>query len=68
MTEQLKNAPKERQSHLVGIFLLGLLLFNFPLIYIFGKEGFILGVPIVFAYLFVAWLAVIILIFWTFRT
>jgi hypothetical protein len=47
---------------LVGLFLLGLLLFNFPLISIFNRPTLIFGVPALYLYLFCAWLLLIVLV------
>ena len=48
-----------RAERLAGLFLLGCLLFNFPLLALFNVRGTILGVPVVYAYLFSAWMLVI---------
>ena len=50
-----------RGPRLAGLFLLGVLLFTYPLLAVFNVSGFVLGVPILYAYLFGAWLAVIVL-------
>ncbi len=47
---------------LVGLFLLGMLLFNFPLLYLFNRPELVLGIPVLYLYLFVAWSLVILLI------
>ena len=44
-----------RGERLAGLFLLGCLLFNFPLLGLFNVPATILGVPVVYAYLFGAW-------------
>ena len=46
---------------LVGLFLLGVLLFNFPLLYLFNRPVLVLGVPALYLYLFAAWSVVILL-------
>ena len=46
---------------LVGLFLLGALLFNFPLLYLFNRPVLFLGVPVLYLYLFVAWSLIIML-------
>ena len=46
---------------LVGLFLLGMLLFNFPLIYLFNRPLLILGIPILYLYLFAAWTLIVFL-------
>lgn len=47
---------------LVGLFLLGMLLFNFPLLHLFNRPVLALGVPILYLYLFIAWSLIIFLI------
>ncbi|MEO5699234.1 MAG: hypothetical protein ABIS17_08070 [Casimicrobiaceae bacterium] len=48
-----------RSQRLVALFLLGVLLLNFPLLYLFASEQPIWGVPLLFVYVFVAWGALI---------
>jgi len=40
---------------LIGLFLLGCLLFNYPLLALFNVQGRVFGVPLLYAYLFSAW-------------
>ena len=40
---------------LVAVFLLGLLLFNYPLLALFNRTVLVFGVPLLYAYIFVAW-------------
>ena len=47
---------------LVGLFLLGFVLFNYPIISLFNIESELLGIPIIYHYCFGAWLLVIVLI------
>ncbi len=51
-----------RGERLVGLFLLGCLLFNFPLLALFNVKGAVFGIPILYAYLFAAWALVIALV------
>ena len=44
-----------RSAQLAGLFLLGCLFFNYPLIVLFNVRATILGVPVLYAYLFAAW-------------
>lgn len=55
-----KSSRKGQQ--LVGLFLLGCLLFNYPLLALFNVRATILGIPALFAYLFCAWALVIALV------
>ena len=47
--------PGRKGERLVGLFLLGCLLFNFPLLALFNVRTTVLGVPLLYAYLFAAW-------------
>ena len=51
--------PSRRGERLAGLFLLGCLLFNFPLLALFNVRDTVLGVPVAYAYLFGAWTLVI---------
>ncbi len=46
-------------QRLVAAFLLGCLLFNYPLLYLFNTPQTVLGIPALYAYLFCSWLALI---------
>ncbi len=46
---------------LFGLFLLGVLLFNFPVLYLFNRQALLLGIPLLYFYLFAAWLLLILL-------
>jgi hypothetical protein len=46
-------------QRLAAIFLLGCLLFNYPLLAVFNKSGLVFGMPILYAYIFLAWLGFI---------
>ncbi len=52
-----------RSQRLVCIFLLGVVLFNFPVLALFNVGTTIFGVPLLFAYLFLAWAALILLMY-----
>jgi hypothetical protein len=42
-------------QRLIAVFLLGCLLLNYPLLYLFNIDYRILGVPLLYVYAFVAW-------------
>ena len=54
--------PGRRAERLAGVFLLGCLLFNFPLLALFNVRGTVFGVPVAYAYLFGAWALLIALV------
>jgi len=49
-------------ERLVGLFLLGCLLFNFPLLALFNVRATVFGIPLLYAYLFSAWALLIVLV------
>jgi hypothetical protein len=44
-----------RTQRIVAVGVLGFVLFNYPLLALFDQETMVLGVPLLWAYLFVAW-------------
>jgi len=48
-----------RSQRLTALFLLGCLLFNYPVLTIFDQNGLIGGIPILYIYIFVSWAALI---------
>ena len=53
------NARKNKR--LVGLFLLGCVLFNYPLLSLFNLKILIFGVPLLFFYVFTGWTLLILL-------
>ena len=53
------NRSNARTQRLVALFLLGLLLFNYPLLALFNRAAEAFGIPLVYAYIFCAWALVI---------
>jgi len=50
----------ETKGHrFVALCFLGLLLFNYPILALFNATGTVFGVPLLYAYIFVAWAALI---------
>jgi hypothetical protein len=52
----------ERESkgaRLVALCMLGALLFNYPILALFNRPGMILGIPLLYAYIFAAWALVV---------
>jgi hypothetical protein len=53
-----------RGQRFVALCMLGVLLFNYPILALFNVSGTILGVPVLYAYIFVAWATLIALMAW----
>jgi hypothetical protein len=47
--------PSIKGQRLVALFLLGCLLLNYPLLNLFASSSQILGIPVLYAYVFAAW-------------
>jgi hypothetical protein len=62
MKNLTKNAPK-----MVLVFLMALLLFNFPMLAAFNKLVLWWGIPQILIYIFSVWLLVIMALFFIFR-
>jgi hypothetical protein len=48
-----------RGPRFVALCMLGMLLFNYPVLALFNVSGTLFGVPLLYAYLFLAWTALI---------
>jgi hypothetical protein len=46
---------RRKGERLVALALLGFLLFNYPLLSLFSTDGRVVGVPLLYAYLFLSW-------------
>lgn len=53
---------RRRGPRLLAVFLLGVLLFNYPLVALFNVRATVLGIPVLYAYLFSAWAVLILLV------
>jgi hypothetical protein len=47
--------PGIKGQRLVAVFLLGLLLLNYPLLTLFAGPGLLFGIPILYVYVFAVW-------------
>lgn len=52
--------PTLKGQRLVALFLFGCLLFNYPVLSLFTGDARILGIPLIYVYVFAAWAAIII--------
>ena len=51
--------PGRRSARLVALAMLGSLLFNFPLLALFNRPGTVFGIPVLYAWIFGAWITLI---------
>jgi hypothetical protein len=54
----------QQSQRLVALFLLGALLFGYPLLALFDIGGTVWGMPLLYIYLFGAWAVLIVLMAW----
>jgi hypothetical protein len=55
------------RSRLVALAVLAFALFNYPLLHLFDVDAIVLGVPLVWLYVFVSWAVLIVLVALTVR-
>jgi hypothetical protein len=53
------RAPEWRSERTVALFLFGAIAISPPFLAIFARDAFVLGIPLLYAYLFVVWAALI---------
>ena len=51
-------------ERLAALAVLGLLLFNFPLLALFNRGGTLFGIPLLYLYIFAAWAGLVTLMAW----
>ena len=55
MAQEDTGQERRRRERMVAVTLLGVLLFNYPVLALFGVDVAPLGLPLLFLYLFLAW-------------
>ena len=50
---------ESKGQRFVALCMLGMLLFNYPILALFNVSGTLFGVPLLYAYIFIAWAALI---------
>ena len=53
------NAFESKGQRFVALCMLGLLMFNYPILALFNVSGTLFGVPLLYVYIFVTWAALI---------
>ena len=49
------HSAEAKGQRLIALFILGCLLFNYPVLSLFNLPAEVLGVPVLYAYIFAAW-------------
>ena len=52
-------SEEKKGQRFVALSMLGMLLFNFPILALFNVPATLFGVPLLYAYIFIAWAALI---------
>ena len=55
---------ESKGQRFVAVCLLGVLLFNYPILALFNVSGTVFGVPVLYVYMFIAWAALIAVMAW----
>ena len=55
---------ESKGQRFVALCMLGIVLFNYPVLALFNVSGVLFGVPVLYAYMFIAWAALIGLMAW----
>ncbi len=50
---------ESKGQRFAALCMLGMLLFNYPILTLFNVSGTLFGVPVLYAYIFIAWAALI---------
>lgn len=58
----MTSKDKKKHQRLLALFLLFLMLFNSPIINIVNRPVLVAGIPLLYLYLFTAWLVMIVLL------
>lgn len=53
---------RSKSGLLIGLFLLGSVLFNFPILTLFNQRIALLGIPLLYLYIFIVWTVLILAI------
>ncbi len=55
---------ERRGQRFMALCMLGVLLFNYPILALFNISGVVFGIPVLYAYIFGAWAGLIALMAW----
>ena len=52
-------SEESKSQRFVALCMLGMVLFNFPVLALFNVSGTLFGIPVLYAYIFMAWAALV---------
>ena len=55
----MNNFGRMSGQKLVAVFVMGFILLNYPVLAIFNIDGLVFGIPVLYLYIFVTWMALI---------
>lgn len=58
----MSQEPHSRREQLIILFIVGVLILHYPLLALFNKVWLPFGIPLLYLYLFLAWLLLIVLL------
>lgn len=61
--KETMTKDKAKGKRFVGLFLLGCLLFNFPILSLFNHKVIVFGIPLLYLYMFSIWFILIVFIY-----
>jgi len=61
--KEIMTGDKKKGRRFAGLFFLGCLLFNFPILSLFNLKIMLFGIPLLYYYIFSTWLIVVALIY-----
>jgi hypothetical protein len=53
------NELESKGQRFMALCMLGMVMFNYPILALFNVSGSLFGVPVLYAYLFIAWAALV---------
>ena len=59
---------ESRGQRFIALCVFGIVLFNYPVLALFNVSGAVFGIPVLYAYIFGAWAAFIMLMAWLARS
>ena len=59
-----KKKPFPKTGSAIALFLLAVVLFNYPILSLFNLESILFGFPLLYLYIFFVWAGMILFVYW----